>query len=104
HLGHSAEGVEQHLGGQAADIVMREVLLVVTVRGIRHTGELIDPRIQDKPRQSLKVVLMLDELGGEVIQQRLVGSGIGGTKVVLGLDQATAEVVFPEAVGCQAGK
>src|SRR5207248_2221691 len=67
HLGHGADGVEQHLGGQSPSVMAREVLLVVAVGVVVYAGQLIDPRGQNQPRQGLEIVVLLDEVSSEVI-------------------------------------
>ena len=72
HLGNTGQAVEKLFRLERTDQGVREVCLVVAVRRVRQGGELVRPRVQNRPHQVPQVEVVPHEVPSQRYQERAV--------------------------------
>ena len=103
-LGHLADAVQHHFGGDAADVSVGEVPFVAGVGFVPLRRPLVSLRVANVPHQAFEVVVVFHQLVAELFEQLGVAGRVADADVVHRLDDSLAEEVGPDAVGDAGGK
>ena len=91
-------GVEQDLGRQPLDVVVRVEATIPCIFGEDIRTELVDPGPHDRPHQLAEGELALDQVITQGIEKFRVRCGIGRPHVIDGLDESRTHVIRPDAI------
>ncbi len=98
------DAVQQNLGADAADHGFGKVARVGGVGGVRFGGKAVGSGGADVADEAFEIVVVGNELRGEVVEQLGVGGRVRDADVIDGIDDADAHVMIPDDVDDIAGE